>query len=153
MEQGTPAVESPGATPVEAVLDLELLAELAGIGGEAFIARVVRDFIREVERSIADLRATFEVADFGGFRMHAHEVCSGAANLGAKALHELCSPWQNMSDAELVHAGSSLIQSLDAEWPRTRAALLERAARCSSAAPDPGTEGTHGPVRRVPTPL
>ena len=33
MEQGTPAVESPGATPVEAVLDLELLAELAGIGG------------------------------------------------------------------------------------------------------------------------
>lgn len=138
---------------VNSVLDTDLLAELAGIGGEAFVAQIVRDFIRETERSIADLRAAIESADFGGLRAHAHGVCSGAANLGAKALHGLCSPWENMSDAELGRAGSSLLQSLDTEWPRTRAALLERVARGSSAAPDPGPEGAHGLARGVATPL
>lgn len=152
MKQGAPAVEPPGATAAEPVLDLDLLDELAGIGDEAFLARVVHDFIHETERSIAHLRAAFEAADFAGVRGHAHGICSGAANLGAKALHGLCSPWEGTSDAGLAHAEAAMLRALDAEWPRTRAALLQRAARASSAGPDPGGDGAHDPAHGPLTP-
>lgn len=133
---GPPGGDPPGAAPAAPVLDLGLLDELAGIGGEDFLARVVGDFIEETERSIARLRAAFAGADFAGVRGHAHGICSGAANLGAKALHGLCLPWEGMSDAGLARAGPVLLRALDAEWPRTRAALLERAAVARRSDPE-----------------
>lgn len=154
-----PQARAPTPTPAPATpaLDPCMLADLAGIGGETFVARVVRDFVAEAERLIGDLRAASHAADPPGIRMHAHEICSCAANVGAVALHDLCSPWQAMSDAELEHAGPGLLQHLDAVWSRTRAALLERAARDPSRAPGPAAHGArgpepHGPAREAVTP-
>ena len=93
MERNTPAAQPPGAASAVSALDPYMLSDLADIGGEDFVAQVVRDFIEEAEHLIADLRAASETADSARFRTQAHEICSCAANVGASALHELCRPW------------------------------------------------------------
>jgi two-component system, sensor histidine kinase RpfC len=119
----------PWAPPSAArTLDLQALADLAEVGGEVFVAGVVRDFIEDAERTIAHLQEALAADDLAEFRAQAHALCSSAANVGACGLRELCDPWQTISAVELEQTGPSLLQLLRGEWARSRAALLERAA-------------------------
>lgn len=124
-------------------LDLRQLDDLSNIAGEKFIVQLVGDFIQEIERSIVDLRTALQNVNTTQFQTHAHEICSCAANVGARALRELCSPWELISATELEQAGSGLLQCLEIEWARTRGALLERAVRGPSTSPttDDGRAG------------
>jgi len=108
-------------------LDLQALADLAVVGGQEFIAEVVREFIDDTEQIIAHLHEALSADDLATFRAQAHALCSSAANVGARGLRELCYPWQTLSAAEMDETGSALLQRLHREWARSRAALLERA--------------------------
>jgi two-component system sensor histidine kinase RpfC len=108
-------------------LDLQALADLAVVGGQEFIAEVVREFIDDTEQIIAHLHEALSADDLATFRAQAHALCSSAANVGARGLRELCYPWQTLSAAEMDETGGALLQRLHREWARSRAALLERA--------------------------
>lgn len=122
-----PMTPRPISTESTPPLDLQALADLAEVGGEAFVAGVVRDFIEDTERIIAQLQAALMADDLTKFRAQAHALCSSATNVGARGLRELCYPWQTLSAAEMDETGPALLQLLRGEWARARAAFLERA--------------------------
>jgi two-component system sensor histidine kinase RpfC len=108
-------------------VDAQMLADLAALGGEGFVARVVREFVEEAEGTIASLERAAAARDIDRFRADAHALCSSGSNVGATALRAVCDPWQHMPPSELAGAGPELVARLRQEWQRTRDALDQAA--------------------------
>ena len=121
------------------ILDLPALADLPTLGGEAFVAQLISEFLKDAQGIMLDLRAAAETQDITGFRAQAHALCSGSANFGARSLRDLCGGWQVLSAAELKAAGPALLRQLRCEWAQTRAALIAYAVRDDAAVPSHGS--------------
>jgi two-component system sensor histidine kinase RpfC len=111
-----------------AAVDEEVLADLHALGGAAFVAELVEDFLVEAEDLLHQLVAAATEGDAGRFRADAHALQSSAANLGARALATLCSPWQLLGPDELRAQAAQFAARAGGELERTRRALLTRAA-------------------------
>lgn len=146
---GRPPAEQGGVTLIAAhprfrtapspVLDLQALADLSTLGGKAFVAQLIGEFLEDAEGVMHELRTAAEAQDIMGFRSHAHALCSGSANLGVRSLRELCDGWQFLPAAELETAGPALLRQLRREWAHTRAALLDYVSRDGGTAPSHGS--------------
>lgn len=146
---GRPPAEQGGVTLIAAhprfrtapspVLDLQASADPSTLGGEAFVAQLIGEFLEDAEGVMRELRTAAEAQDIVGFRSHAHALCSGSANLGVRSLRELCDGWQFLPAAELETAGPALLRQLRREWTHTRAALVDYASRENGAAPPHGS--------------
>ncbi len=113
------------------VLDEAKLRTLHELGGAAFVSELVEDFLGEAEGSIGQLEAAAAGGDVVAFRFHAHALRSASSNIGARAIGELCDPWQHARLAEIAEQAPHMSRRVRAEFERTRAALL-------AAAPLPG---------------
>jgi two-component system sensor histidine kinase RpfC len=123
-----PRFRSVQAAPVDA----QALAELAALGGNAFVVQVIDEFIADTEGIVANLEEAAAERDVHRFRAESHALCSSAANLGVTALRTLCYPWQHIPLSELVDAGPELVEQLRHEWQRTRAGLVQAASTAST---------------------
>lgn len=101
------------------ILDLPVLVELKSLGGMAFLEQVLEGFKLDGSAVLAELEAACLANDVQRFRSEAHSLCSIGANIGAKALRELCMPWENLPEAALQRDGAMLLAKLRAEWRRT----------------------------------
>ncbi|MGI4976072.1 MAG: response regulator, partial [Janthinobacterium lividum] len=113
------------------VLDEAKLRTLHELGGAAFVSELVEDFLGEAEGSIGQLEAAAAGGDVVAFRFHAHALRSASSNIGARAIGELCDPWQHARLVEIAEQAPQMSRRVRAEFERTRAALL-------AAAPLPG---------------
>jgi two-component system sensor histidine kinase RpfC len=104
-------------------LDLNTLADLHELGGAGFVGMLVEEFKRDGGIVMAQLSAACQDRDVRTFRTRAHSLCSIAANVGARALRDLCLPWKDVSKAILDRDASSMIAQIRQEWARTRQAL------------------------------
>ena len=110
-----------------APVDRQAIADLAALGGDRFVAQVVREFIADAEAIVADLEAAAALKNVHDFRAAAHALCSSAANVGATALRAVCDPWQHIALSDLTATGPELMERLRYEWRRTRAGLYQAA--------------------------
>jgi two-component system sensor histidine kinase RpfC len=106
-------------------LDLHTLADLHELGGAGFVGMLVEEFKRDGAVVMAQLSAACQDRDVRSFRTRAHSLCSIAANVGARALRDLCLPWKDVSETMLDREAASMITQMRQEWARTRQALDE----------------------------
>jgi two-component system sensor histidine kinase RpfC len=109
-------------------VELRALKDLEALGGADFVAGVVEEFIRDGAEVLEALTIAVEAADGQAFRDQAHALRSGAANIGAKGIYEMCLAWRQIDAAELARDGHAHLRRLSAEFERVRHTLLAYAA-------------------------
>jgi two-component system sensor histidine kinase RpfC len=111
--------------PAQPAVEIEALARLRSLGGEAFLIEVCDLFRGEASTALRELRAAAKDADATRFRTHAHALRSVAANVGARNLSEVCLPAQNISAQELRKNGANWLDQVEAELARIDLALAD----------------------------
>lgn len=109
-------------------LDEGALADLDALGGPEFVEGVVNEFLSEAEALLAELERAAAAGDTVTFRAKAHALRSAAANVGARALGDLCRVGQEVSPADLAAGGPQQVERMASELARARQALLRRTA-------------------------
>jgi two-component system sensor histidine kinase RpfC len=113
------------AATVLPAIDLKVLAELEALGGKPFLADLIKEFISDAGVLVRSIAAAAAAVDVRMFRDQAHALRSGAANIGAKGLYDLCLQWRQISEGELQLDGRRHAERLSAELDRARDALLQ----------------------------
>ncbi|GGG29572.1 hypothetical protein GCM10010964_16800 [Caldovatus sediminis] len=111
----------PAGSPL--AVDENTLADLEALGGADFLAGLIDDFLAEAEGLVRDLANAVAEGDTARFRQQSHALGSGASNIGARGLGELCRAGQQMRAAEIAARGPSHIQRLQIELERVGRAL------------------------------
>jgi two-component system sensor histidine kinase RpfC len=106
-------------------IDLKVLSELEALGGKPFLTELIREFISDAGVLVQSITEASEAADVRKFRDQAHALRSGAANIGAKGLYDLCLQWRQINESELQLDGRRNAERLAAELERARGALLQ----------------------------
>jgi two-component system sensor histidine kinase RpfC len=104
-------------------IDETVLKELEALGGKEFLDDVSREFVRDAHVLVQNLGLAVENEDVVLFRDRAHALRSGAANIGAKAIYDLCLQWRQITIAELHENGKRHVDRLAAELEKVRLAL------------------------------
>ena len=112
------------ATTLPAI-DLKVLSELEALGGKPFLTELIREFISDAGVLVQSIADAAEAVDVRKFRDQAHALRSGAANIGAKGLYDLCLQWRQINENELQLDGRRNAERLAAELERARSALLQ----------------------------
>jgi two-component system sensor histidine kinase RpfC len=107
------------------VIDRRVLTELEQLGGKAFLSELIREFVRDAGGIVGDLAGAANECDVTLFRDKAHALRSGAANIGAKAMYDLCLQWRQITLAQLQENGPRHVERLRAELERAQGALLQ----------------------------
>jgi two-component system, sensor histidine kinase RpfC len=106
-------------------IDLRVLGELEALGGKPFLAELIKEFINDAGILVQSIAAAAEAVDVRMFRDQAHALRSGAANIGAKGLYDLCLQWRQINESELQLDGRRHAERLSAELERVRDALQQ----------------------------
>ncbi len=120
-----PKFREAGAPPVNP----QVIARLLDLAGPAFLQEVTDEYLTDAKVILDRLKDAAAASDVPTFRSQAHAICSGAANLGATTLYELCSEWQTISAEELSAKGASHVKRLAAELARVENTLRNWDAR------------------------
>jgi len=113
------------AAPTLPAIDLKVLSELEALGGKPFLTELIREFISDAGVLVQSIAEAAEAVDVRKFRDQAHALRSGAANIGAKGLYDLCLQWRQINESELQLDGRRNAERLAAELERARGALLQ----------------------------
>ena len=104
----TNSVELPPLIKETTLRHLELLGE----GQEDFMPIVIHGFISETEKLLEAMRHALAHSDFDAFLELAHTVKGSAGNIGAEALHVICSDVMQLNTHMLAeHAHSRLVEA------------------------------------------
>jgi two-component system sensor histidine kinase RpfC len=128
-----------------AVLDSRTVGELEALGGRDFVLELAREFLREGERILAEIQAAVADGDVAAFHDRLHALRSGAANLGALSLYEICLSLRAVSDADFRANGREQLSRVEAEFARAEEALADY----SDSNPDT-MDRKHASVTRLP---
>jgi two-component system, sensor histidine kinase RpfC len=150
-----------GAAPA---LNTRVLDDLRSLGGDAFVTELAAQFTTDAAALAAELAAAAAAGDAATFRERAHALRSGAANVGAQGIYEMCLAWRTIEAGALAAPDADHVAKLEAELARVRAALGSYLATLVAGesdesslvgagfkpAPTPGEQGgNHGAKRRV----
>ena len=132
-------------------LDVRTLESLKALGGDDFVEELALQFIDDAAGVLDELSQAMARGDAQGFREHAHALRSGAANIGAQGVYEMCLGWRRIDPATLSSKGHSCLRELEQEFGRVRAALQDyrdyRAARKRSGLAVPAAQSGATPLR------
>jgi two-component system sensor histidine kinase RpfC len=120
LEQETAASGTAGEYPA---IEAHKIEELKRLGGAEFFDDLVQQFLDDSIDVLRDLAQAARGADVNAFREQAHALRSGAANIGARRIYELCLAWRNIDAQTLRAEGTEDVRTLEAEFDRVRAAL------------------------------
>ena len=98
--KSTPVPERPQAAPVDldAILDSELVAELASLGGpdSDFFAQLASQFRDELPVWIEELRSSTASGDMAGVARQAHKLLGLCRQIGAQRMARVCSELERL---------------------------------------------------------
>jgi len=107
----------------EKVLDGKVLQGLENLGGKAFISTLLDEFTSDAETLLMDLIKSATEMDVYAFRSDLHALQSTAANIGAKAVYQLCLEWRGTTSDELAEYGLKRVEQLANEVEQAQNAL------------------------------
>jgi len=81
-------------------VDPAQLDYLLSIGDEAFVQSIIEAYLEDTSEILIAFKKSIEDESVDDFRFHAHAFKSGAANIGANLLVELCSRLEVISEPE-----------------------------------------------------
>ena len=105
------------------MIDRAVFAELQAATGHAFIIELVQTFSEEAPTLLRELRQARQAGDAERFRRAAHSLKSNSSTFGATRLAELA----RTLELGGMPTGSAALDTLDAEYARTVAALTSLA--------------------------
>lgn len=105
------------------VVDRRTLVELEELGGREFVADLVGEFIGEASTVLKALHDAMESGQSGEFREQAHALRSGAANIGARGIYDICLSYRQVDARALAKDGAEHMRRLEAEFDRVRKTL------------------------------
>lgn len=108
------------------IIDESLLVELEQLGGRDFVLSLVEEFFSDADRLLVELRDAAASGDTHRFRLEAHGLQSASANVGARAVHEICVGWRRITSADLARGGLGQVEHLAQELERTHSMLRAR---------------------------
>jgi len=109
-----------------AVVDKRTLSDLEDLGGREFVGDLVGEFIGEAAGVLKALQQAVQQGEPSAFREQAHALRSGAANIGARGIYEICLSCRNIDARELAAHGAERVSRLEAEFERVRKTLLRQ---------------------------
>ncbi|MDE2240377.1 MAG: response regulator [Rhodospirillales bacterium] len=118
-------IELVRASQEDAVLDEAIIANLRLLGDNQFLNELLSEFLSDAGDLIDLLTVDALRGDSPEFRNHAHALRSSAANVGAKALGELCGPWAGMRGGELKAQAASFTARAQKELIKTKQAVID----------------------------
>ncbi|HVI28025.1 hybrid sensor histidine kinase/response regulator [Hansschlegelia sp.] len=119
--------EHPNFRPARrAVVDKRTLSDLEDLGGREFVGDLVGEFIGEAAGVLKALQQAVQMGEPSAFREQAHALRSGAANIGARGIYEICLSCRNIDARELAAHGAERVSRLEAEFERVRKTLLRQ---------------------------
>jgi len=116
------------------MLDSAMLKELERLGGEEFVTDLIEGFLEDAGKALEELEEAAVNQNAALFRAKAHAICSGASNIGARRINELCRPWSTLRDAEVAECGAAHVAQLTDELARLR----QHVARTGATRDQPG---------------
>ena len=102
------------------VIDARTIEQLKGLGGSDFVADLAGVFVTEGERILEELAESVAQGDYEAFRDRAHALRSGAANIGALPLYELCLSLRAVGSSEFATTGSEKLVEIEREFAKAR---------------------------------
>jgi two-component system sensor histidine kinase RpfC len=111
---------------IAAVLDQRKLDDLLGLGGPAFLNELADVFLAETREMLGHIDESVRLGDATAFCEHLHALRSGAANIGASRLFQLCLDWREVSRAHLEEAGFEMAERIRDEFESVAEELVVR---------------------------
>ena len=124
---------APSGTPSPALHE-STLRDLQALGGHDFVEELIDGFFADGETVLEELRRAVALRDVYTFRDQLHAVRSGAANVGAQGVYELCLAWRQIDGDELARSGHSHVAAIAAEFTRAKDAARSYLARAKEPA-------------------
>lgn len=118
--------DRPEAYEIAAVLDQRKLDDLLGLGGFAFLNELADVFLSETREMLEQIDEAVRAGDAAAFCEHLHALRSGAANIGAERLFQLCLDWREVSRAHLEEAGHEMAERIRDEFNSVAEELVVR---------------------------
>jgi HPt (histidine-containing phosphotransfer) domain-containing protein len=113
-------MEQPPSNPIEVK---RLRDSLAEAGVPAVFRELVTVFLNETPERLATLRRAVVAGDRRTMKFVAHTLKGTSGYLGARGLSQICLELEGVSATAAPGAGLPLLDALDAEFVRVRAAL------------------------------
>jgi two-component system sensor histidine kinase RpfC len=129
-----PEVPSAPAAELPALVDVEKLKELEGIGRAGFLADLIAGFTADGEKLVAAMRESVRDADYKGFREQVHALKGSAGSLGAEDLFRKCREVSQVTPRELPVKAEKLLQGIEHAFAAAREVLGDYVAKHLRAA-------------------
>jgi two-component system sensor histidine kinase RpfC len=123
-------------------IDGATIQELEVLGGRDFVAELAGQFVEEGARIMAELHEAVAKEDVLYFRDRLHALRSGAANIGARGLYDLCIALRAVSAAEFAERAAERVVEIEAEFSRAEKGLRDYAKRDEAPPPRPSAPVT-----------
>jgi two-component system sensor histidine kinase RpfC len=120
-------------------IDATTIEQLRELGGDAFVNDLARVFVDEGERILEEMRASVTAGDHELFRDRMHALRSGAANIGALPLYQLCLSMRGMGAASFAAEGADRARQIEGEFDRVRRELRDDLRLLDARASQPST--------------
>lgn len=101
-------------------IDPRKLEDLLALGGPEFVSDIASAFLADGMDLLEELRSAAAQGDTRRFRDKLHALRSSAANVGARAIDEMCFDWRQISSAELLAHGEEYVRRVEIEFERVR---------------------------------
>jgi two-component system, sensor histidine kinase and response regulator len=121
-----PRAKRPAADPGRAVLDAHVVARLERLGaaaGEDLLGQLAALFLADAQARVGALRLALAEGDAAAVVRSAHTLTGSSGNLGATELSRLCGILAADGRAAELVGRSALVDGIEAELDRVRAAL------------------------------
>jgi CheY-like chemotaxis protein/HPt (histidine-containing phosphotransfer) domain-containing protein len=106
------------------VLDPTVVNRLRGISAD-FLAEIASIYLADAPARVSSIRSAVERGDAHALSTVAHAFKSGSGNVGATALHRICSDLEMMGREERLEGADEKVEELEREYARVASALQE----------------------------
>lgn len=135
LEPAPPAAPRDAFIPAaDDVIDEAVIESLRTLGGDAFVAEVVSQFISEGVLCLLKIAQAIGEGDMDEYAAQVHALRSSAANVGARRLYKLCLEGRAIRAEELEASGSDRFVLLQKEFAAAEAVLKGRKSGPSAMA-------------------
>ncbi len=104
-------------------IDPDTLAYLQKLGGKDFVAELLDQYVSDAARMLRELSHAVAEENLPAFHDRIHALRSCSANVGAKAIYNLCLSWREIDPYELALHGEEHMKELEAEFAKARGAF------------------------------
>ena len=115
----------PDAAVEQPIIDTAKLADLEQLGGRDFVDELVAQFVGEASGILSSLSQAVAEENVSAFQDRIHALRSGAANVGAARVYQMCLDWRRTDARELAIEGEMRLRRLEEEFGRVRE-IIER---------------------------